>query len=136
MKIWKSYGSEHSANLVMIGRFKDEASAEKALEAIEKVTELMGTIPDSDRDSRRFPDEALEVLRECNAFNLSPAELEQFIFGVHPSLEGTQINIRTDEPDLSAFMKLMVDFGARVEVYCASDYPELSQAKKPKTDNQ
>jgi Family of unknown function (DUF6375) len=30
MKIWNSYGSEHSARIVMIGRFKDVASAKKA----------------------------------------------------------------------------------------------------------
>ena len=127
MKIWNSYGSEHSANLVMIGRFKDETSAEKAMEAIEKVTELMTSTPDSDRDSRRFSDEALELLQECKVCNLAPVELEQFIYDVHPSLKGKRIEISTDEPDLSAFMKLMVDHGARVEVYCASDYPELSR---------
>ena len=37
MKIWNSYGSEHSANLVMIGSFKDAASAEKLHKSIEMV---------------------------------------------------------------------------------------------------
>ena len=30
MKIWYQHGSEHSANLVMIGHFKDASDATKA----------------------------------------------------------------------------------------------------------
>jgi hypothetical protein len=41
MKTWNSYGSEHSANLVMIGKFKNAASAEKAKEAIDLITDYM-----------------------------------------------------------------------------------------------
>jgi hypothetical protein len=124
MKLWNSYGSEHSADLVMIGRFKDEGSAEKAMEAIEKVTDLITTKHDDHRGAERFSEDALRLLKECKVYDLAPYELEQFIYGVHPSLRGDRIEIRTNEPDLSAFMKLMVDHGARVEVWCSRDYPE------------
>ena len=37
MRLWFSYGSEHSANLVMIGHFESAPDAAKALEAIEAI---------------------------------------------------------------------------------------------------
>jgi len=45
MKIWNSYGSEHSAKLVMIGHFKDVASAESAKKLIDEIATFI-----SDRD--------------------------------------------------------------------------------------
>ena len=35
MKIWQSFGSEHSSNLVMIGHFKNVADAQEAQKLIE-----------------------------------------------------------------------------------------------------
>jgi hypothetical protein len=128
MKVWNSYGSEHSADLVMIGRFKDEGSAEKAMEAIDKITDLMTTADSDHTRAERFSEEALRLLQEWKVYDLAPYELEQFIYGVHPSLKGDRIEIRTNEPDLSAFMKLMVDHGARVEIWCSRDYPESAES--------
>lgn len=124
MKTWNNYGSEHSANLVMIGRFKTEISAEKAMEAIEKVTAFMTTTDNDHREAERYSEEAIRLLQECKAYNLAPYELEQFVYPVHPKLKDGTIEIQTDEPDLSAFMKLMIDHGARVEIYCSTDYPD------------
>ena len=134
MKLWNSYGSEHSANLVMIGRFKEEASAEKAMAAIEKVTDVMTSTDEEHRHegAQRFSEEALRVLKECKVYNLAPAELDQFNYGVTPKRNGDRIEIYTDEPDLSAFLKLLVDHGARVEVYCAMDYPEEPKGEAAK----
>ena len=38
MKIWYQHGSEHSANLVMIGQFEDATEATKAKEIIDALT--------------------------------------------------------------------------------------------------
>ena len=38
MKIWNGYGSEHSMNLVLIGRFKRAQDAEKVEKDIEKLS--------------------------------------------------------------------------------------------------
>jgi hypothetical protein len=122
MKIWKSYGSEHSANLVMIGHFKDEVSAEKAKEAIDEISDCL-TADTDHHEPERYSDAVYTLLKKLEVHSLSPTELEQFKFGVRPDVKGDRVVIRTDEPELSAFLKLMVDHGARVEVYCASDYP-------------
>jgi hypothetical protein len=41
MRIWYGYGSEHSMNLVMIGRFKSAVDAEKTKEIIDQLTEKL-----------------------------------------------------------------------------------------------
>jgi hypothetical protein len=38
MKIWYQHGSEHSANLVMIGHFEDVTEATKAEEVIDAIS--------------------------------------------------------------------------------------------------
>ena len=38
MKLWYGYGSEHSMNLVMIGRFKDAVAAAQAKRVIDALT--------------------------------------------------------------------------------------------------
>src|SRR5205809_920057 len=123
MKIWNSYGSEHSANLVMIGKFKDEASAEKVKAIIDEITDYLSTTGEDHRDAERYSDGVMELLKKVNWYDVSPAELNQFYSDIHPVLKGNEIAIRTDEPDISAFLKLMVDHGARVEVYSAHVYP-------------
>jgi Family of unknown function (DUF6375) len=127
MKIWNSYGSEHSANLVMIGRFKDAASAEKAKAIIDEITNLMTNNDDDHRNADSYSDGALALLRKVGFYSVAPAELEQFIYDIRSELEGDQLVIRTDEPDISVFLKLMIEKGARVEVYSAHDYPDSSE---------
>lgn len=124
MKTWNSYGSEHSANLVMIGKFKDAGSAEKAKEAIDKITEYM-TSENVERPSpNSYPDGLMDLLTKIGFFSLAPNELEQFTMDIRSELDDQKIVITTDEPDVSAFLKLMVDKGARVEVFSAHVYPD------------
>jgi len=126
MKIWKGYGSEHSMNLVMIGHFKEPRNAEEVkrlldelIDQVEIDAEGSGTVP---RD--RFTDGMLELLRVANLYILSPAELEQFLYDVHVDVDGNKVVITTDEVDVSAFLKVLIDKGARVEVYSAHFYPD------------
>jgi hypothetical protein len=37
MKIWKEFGSSHSANITIIGEFEDEKSAKIAFDAVEDI---------------------------------------------------------------------------------------------------
>ena len=124
MKFWNSYGSEHSANLVMIGRFKDVISAEKAKEAIDEITAFMTSREMDHPTTDRYSDGAMEVLRKVGSYSLLPAEFEQFTYDIHTELKDDQVIVSTDELEVSAFLKLMIDKGARVEVYSAHDYPD------------
>lgn len=129
MKVWNSYGSEHSANLVMIGKFKDVASAEDAETAFDEFTEFARDNGDELHGSDRFPEEAFPLLRKHNVMSLAAFEMEQFRYDISWRREGDQIIITTDEVDVSALMKIMIDKGARVEIYSAHDYPDTGKGR-------
>lgn len=124
MKIWNSYGSEHSANLVMIGSFKDVASAKRAEQIIDRIVEFMTDSEDDHEDADRYSDAALTLLSSLNTASLRPAELAQFRYDVNSKREKDRIVITTDEYDVSGFLKILIDAGARVEVYSAHIYPD------------
>lgn len=124
MKIWNGYGSEHSMNLVMIGNFKNEEDAQKTQEIIEKLSvELSGKI-DVGTNRENFPGEVIDILKKADCYILSPGELEHFLYDVHTRVEGNKVILTTDETEVSAFFKLMMHKGAKVEVYSAHDYPD------------
>ena len=81
MKIWHAFGSEHSANLVMIGRFKDADAAHSAKEAIDRLTQQYlkdaeaGSMTEADK-SNRYSDGMLNLMQEIRVHNVGPAELE------------------------------------------------------------
>lgn len=124
MKIWNSHGSEHSANLVMIGRFKDAVSAENAKEAIDQITEFMTSGRAEQSSPGRYPDGLIDLLQKVGFHSVAPGELEQFTMGISSEQKDEQVVITTDEPDVSAFLKLMVDKGARVEAFSAHFHPD------------
>ena len=80
MKIWNGYGSEHSSNLVMVGKFKSVEDAEKAKELLDTITESLYDLVDADFENKltRYSDEVSKVLQEHNLYIFNPDELEQF----------------------------------------------------------
>lgn len=129
MKIWNGYGSEHSMNLVMIGSFKEVKSAAEAKQVLDKLTEQVETEREtilgiSAAADLRFSETMLKLLQENEVYVLSPAELEQFLFEVDTSQSGKQVIVRTDETEVSSFIKILVGKGAKLEVFSAHEYPE------------
>ncbi|MBU4259704.1 MAG: hypothetical protein KKI12_06815 [Proteobacteria bacterium] len=129
MKIWYGYGSEHSMNLVMIGHFKNTEDSGKTYRLIQQLTnELIDKIDvGSQRD--RFDEDVMNLLKETRCYNLSPIELEQFLYDVSTHLDKDKIVITTEESEISAFLKLMIENGAKVEIYSAHDYPETDYGR-------
>jgi hypothetical protein len=123
MKIWNNYGSEHSMNLVMIGHFKDVAAAENANEVIGEIGQQVGNENQSGADRQRYSEEMLRLLEKVKVHTIGPSELEQFSYDVRVDVKGSDVILKTDEADISAFLKVLVDLGARVEVYSAHEYP-------------
>lgn len=131
MKIWNGYGSEHSMNLVLIGKFKQEQDAEK----VEKDIKTLSTqaekdecysIPFDKPENQRFSDEMLSLLYSLKLHTLGPTDLGQLVSDHHLDREGDRITITTDEAEVSAFVKLFVEAGAKVEIFSAHDYPSDS----------
>ncbi|MBI3412120.1 MAG: hypothetical protein HY040_27630 [Planctomycetes bacterium] len=135
MKLWFGYGSEHSMNLVMIGRFEDARDAVRAKQLIDRVIEKVSEdvaagLIDFDGSTERFSKEMTEFLQNEKVYNLAPAELEQFAYDVAVEVKGSTLVLRTDECDVSAFLKLLIDHRARVEVFSAHHHPETKSDEK------
>ncbi len=129
MKVWFGYGSEHSMNLVMIGQFKSVGDAESARDALEQLMREVQAEADAGgitvgEPADRFGTKMLDLLGRVSFYDVRPAELEQFCYDVSISQDGDKITLRTEESDVSAFLKLMLDRAARVEVFSAHHYPE------------
>ena len=129
MKIWYGHGSEHSMNLVMIGEFTE---AEKASEAMEAISLLRERVLNDDREglinweepSTRYSDEMLSLLSQLEIHSISPTDIIQFAYEANIEIDDTRVIISTDEIDVQAFLKVLIDRGARVEVFSAHDYPK------------
>ena len=134
MKIWDQHGSEHSANLVMIGHFENVADATKAKEIIDALTQQVreeesdGTRAIGHR-SERYGAAMLDLLGKLNIGSIGPSELEQFAYEVDIKAEGNDLVLTTEELDISAFLKVMFLKGARVEVYWAHEYPDSEHGR-------
>ncbi|MBV9826801.1 MAG: hypothetical protein JO001_14165 [Alphaproteobacteria bacterium] len=119
-------------NLVMIGSFKQVAEADEVKMLIEELAEQVRNEPmrsfDNDPNESRFSGEMLDFFRSAKIHSLGPAELEQFNYDVHVEQKENTLILTTDESDISGFLKLLIERGARVEIYSAHDYPD------PKTE--
>lgn len=129
MKIWHGYGSEHSMNLVMIGHFKSSEDANETQKLIKHLSEGLSDKIDIGTPYNRFGDDVLDLLRETNCNILGPSELEHFLYDTHTKVEGDKIILTTDESEVSAFFKLMITKGAKVEIYSAHDYPDTEYGR-------
>lgn len=131
MKIWNGYGSEHSMNLVLIGKFKRTQDADKVEKDI-KILSAQALKDDSFSiawealEDQRFSDEMLALLSSLKLNTLGPADIGQLVSDHVLKCEGDQITVTTDEAEVSAFVKLFIEAGAKVEVFSAHDYPSGS----------
>ena len=125
MKLWVNHCSEHSMNLVMIGRFKDATGASEVIEIVKKLEDqVFKDAQTREGDSAdRYTDSMLDLLGDLNIRTLGPAELEQFAYDVDVEVKGNEVVVTTEEIDVSAFLKVLIEKGARIEIYSAHDYP-------------
>ena len=136
MKIWRSHGSEHSANLVMIGHFKSVDEAKAALETIQKMEQkagedqARGRIDPYGGNNTRYSDALLEVAKEFDIWDLTPTDYASFVFEVHAKQVGKRLEFWTDDTEILGYVKLLVNRGAKVEVYSRDDYPTSDNASE------
>src|SRR5689334_22774289 len=96
MKIWNGYGSEHSSNLVMIGRFKSVAGATQALGVIERIRDQIyadvkaGLMSESEPPDR-FTDHIMKLFKEVKTYIVAPSELSQFNYEFSVKQKGDEV---------------------------------------------
>lgn len=129
MKIWNGFGSEHSMDLVLIGRFRTVAAAVAAEEGMTDLQELAGE-PWSDDDWRspdeRMPREMGEALREMGLYDMGRFDVDNFAFDHQVTRAQETIRIWTDESEVQGFLKLLLHHGAKVEVFSRHQWDEKS----------
>lgn len=119
MKIWKSFSSEHSAKLRIIGKFKTEADAQNAADFF---NELIDVSDKTDGGNPYFSDELMDLFKKhnFNTFNEHDAEQADYYYKLEPT--GRQIEILTDELEVQAVIKTFIRWGAKIELYSRHDY--------------
>lgn len=113
-------------NLVMIGTFKETRDAESAKQLIDTLVDYVRNEPSYDDDPResRFSRTTMDFMIGAKLSTIGASELEQFQYEVHVEIEGNKVVLKTDESEVSGFIKLLIEKGARVEVYSAHDYSD------------
>jgi hypothetical protein len=128
MKLWRSFGSEHSSNIVMIGAFKSEDDAKKIEKLFQELHQVAtdehaaGRLKD-DWSNTRYSEPLLKFLSERNISDLGYNDAAIFLYEYHLSRDGSRLVLTTEEGELNAFIKLMMKGGAKIELYSAHDYP-------------
>lgn len=135
MKVWYGFGTEHSMNLVMIGRFKDAATAKTVHDILDALRTALREEESAGRlvvgePGDRYSDQVLQVLSDLGIHSIAPSELEQFLYDLDLRREGESVVMTTDEYDVQAILKVLLTKGARIEVYSAHDYPDTARGQE------
>lgn len=136
MRIWHSYGSEHSMDLVLIGTFETVSSAEAAverMEALKALAEAEGTDDDWRRQDELMPDTLREGLRELNLYEMGRYDVDIYAYEHSVERKGTTVRVWTEESEVQGFLKVLLHLGARVEVFSRHNWNE---DKTPRTNEE
>lgn len=130
MKVWNSFGSEHSAALVMIGHFKTADDATVFLAELKKLEDLITkAIPDYEKQDV-FPKEIMEALfyeKIKFGYNLSPKDLDDFLQEYHIAKaddDNCAVQMTSDDTGWAGLIKMMINAGARVEIFSSHNERE------------
>lgn len=123
MKIWNSYGTEHSLNLVIIGKFVDESKAKEFDALVSEITSFLSGNESFEMESTKYDSETLDFLMKKNIASLSPEQLGHFVLDVDVEQDGNQVRISSDD-DVNAFISLLIHQGAKVEVFSRHHHEE------------
>lgn len=132
MRIWHSYGSEHSMDLVLVGTFSTISEAEGAvekIEALQAVAEALGASDSWDDYGERMPNELLEALKELKLYTMGRSDIDNFAYDHNAERDHASVRLWTDETEIQGFMKVLLELGARVEVFSRHHWNEDGTAR-------
>jgi hypothetical protein len=124
MKIWIGHGSEHSFSLVLIGHFVDEANARRATERFRRLKAAAESEPPKQgwQTDERFSTGMLALLQELKLYELSPTDVDNFVFDHTVDVSGKEVRIETDEAEVQGFLKVLINGGAKIEIFSTHDW--------------
>jgi len=121
MKIWKSFSSDHSDKLRIIGKFKTSKDAQDAAIAFNELLDCKSKFID-DPD---YPySEAFREIMDKHKVYLNPSAGEDFnyLYPMHP--EKNKIIVETDDFAIQAVSQIFNRYGAKIEIYSRHNYPD------------
>jgi hypothetical protein len=127
MRIWHSYGSEHSMDLVLVGKFETVSGAEAAIEQMEALKALaQAEWSDDDwrRQDERMPDSLAAELRKLKLYEMGRSDVDIYYFDHSVERNGSTVRVWTEESEVQGFLKVLIHLGARVEVFSRHQWNE------------
>ena len=127
MKFWIGYGSEHSMNLILIGRFETIELARTAVEKIAALRELAESeIPEPSWAPReeRLTKQFRQTMWDMDIHNMGRDDVANFIYDYQIDQSGKELQILTDETEIQGFLKVLLRFGAKVEIFSLHQWNE------------
>ncbi|WP_413115765.1 DUF6375 family protein [Streptomyces sp. CY1] len=137
MRIWNGYGSEHSMDLVLIGRFQTVTGAKAAEERMEALQALAEAAWSDDHwlsPDERLPRELGESLREMKLYDIGRYDVDNFALDHSVTRTAETVRIWTDESDVQGFLKVLLHYGAKVEIFSRHEWDE-DAITRPDTSN-
>lgn len=134
MRIWHSYGSEHSMDLMLIGTFETVSGAEAAIERMEALKALAETAWSDDdwrRPDERMPDALVDELSKLKLYEMGRSDVDIYAYEHTVERQGSTVRVWTEESEVQGFLKVLIHLGARVEVFSRHDWNEDGT---PRTD--
>jgi hypothetical protein len=120
VRIWYSYGSEHSMDLVLIGTFETVSGAEAAverMEALKALAEAEWSDDDWRRPDERMPDTLTDELSKLKLYEMGRSDVDIYAYEHSIERSGSTVRVWTEESEVQGFLKVLIHLGARVEVF-------------------
>lgn len=136
MKVWIGYGTEHSANLVIVGTFKTAKDAQEAKDILEGLSSLIsegitkGMLSEHDGlKNGEFSREQMDFFNNVNMMDYSYADMSSFLYDFNSSLEGTKLIITTEDLMTNGLISTLISKSAKVEIYSAHHYRDTGYGR-------
>lgn len=120
MKVWFESAGDHSANLRIVGTFKTEEDAQKALDKINGLQDVLSG-QQTKSPHGPFSEEVLTYISKNN-YPLSPEAVESCEYDHQITKQGKSIAVETDELAIQLFIETFINCGGKLEIYSKHDY--------------
>ncbi|MER6114038.1 DUF6375 family protein [Streptomyces hirsutus] len=137
MRIWNGYGSEHSMDLVLIGRFQTVTgakAAEERMEALKALAEEAWSDDDWRSPGERMSGELGQALAEMKLYDMGRYDVDVFALDHTVTRTGETVRIWTDESDVQGFLKALLHSGAKVEIFSRHEWDEDTSNRPDASD--
>lgn len=115
-------------DLILIGKFETVSGAEAAIERMKDLEVLAESMRDEEddwgRQEEHMPMKLIDELNRLKQYNMGRNDVDIFAYEHSVERKGTSVHIWTDESEIQGFLKVLINLGARVDVFSRHDWNE------------